>query len=59
MLDKFGMADARQAKTPAEAGPICIEETEILSTEDTKVSGLPRVLSFTLAGARGRASLTQ
>ena len=29
------MADARLAKTPAEAGPICIEEEEVLSSEDT------------------------
>ena len=36
VLDKFGMADARPAKTPAEPGPICIEEEEILSPEDTK-----------------------
>ena len=35
MLDKFGMVDPRPAKTPAEEGPICIEE-EILSPEDTK-----------------------
>ena len=35
VLDKFGMADARPAKTPAEAGPIRIEEEEILSPEDT------------------------
>ena len=36
VLDKFGMADARPAKTPAEPRPICIEEEEILSPEDTK-----------------------
>ena len=36
VLDTFGMADARQAKTPAEPGPICIEEEEIMSTEATK-----------------------
>ena len=35
VLDKFGMVDPRPAKTPAEEGPICIEE-EILSPEDTK-----------------------
>ena len=36
VLDNFGIADARPAKTPAEPGPICIEEEEILSPEDTK-----------------------
>ena len=36
VLDKFGMADAHPAKTPAEAGPISIEEEEILSPEDIK-----------------------
>ena len=36
VLDKFGTADARPAKTPAEPGPIGIEEEEILSPEDTK-----------------------
>ncbi|CAM9400329.1 unnamed protein product [Ascophyllum nodosum] len=35
VLDKSGMADARPAKTPAEAGPICIEEEEVLSPEET------------------------
>ena len=57
VLDNFGIADARPAKTPAEPGPICIEEEKILSSEDTKFSGLPQVLSFTLSGARGRTSL--
>ena len=36
VLDKFGMADACPANTPAEARPICIEEEEIMSLEDTK-----------------------
>ena len=34
--DKFGMADAHPAKTPAEEGPIYVEEEEILSPEDIK-----------------------
>ena len=36
VLDKFRMADARPAKSPAEAGPICVEQEEILSPEDIK-----------------------
>ena len=36
VLDNFGMADAHPAKTPAEAGPICTGEEEILSPEDIK-----------------------
>ena len=35
VLDMFGMADARSAKTPAEPGPISIMEA-ILSPEDIK-----------------------
>ena len=35
ILATYGMADARPTKTPAEAGPVQIEEDEILSTEDT------------------------
>ena len=35
ILEMYGMADARPTKTPAEAGPVQIEEDEILSTEDT------------------------
>ena len=35
VLDKFVLADERPAKTPAMPGPICIEEEEILSPEDT------------------------
>ena len=35
VLDKFGMADARSAKTPAEPGPISIMEEAVLSPEDT------------------------
>ena len=35
ILETYGMADARPTKTPAEAGPVQIEEDEILSTEDT------------------------
>ena len=38
VLDKLGMADVHPAKTPAEAGPICIEEEEIMSLEDIKFS---------------------
>ena len=36
VLDNFGMADAHPAKTPAEEGPIYVEEEEILSPEDIK-----------------------
>ena len=35
--DKFGMADARSAKTPAEPGPINIMEEGIMSPEDMEV----------------------
>ena len=35
VLDKFGMADARPAKTPAKPGPICIDEEDMPSPEDT------------------------
>ena len=33
--ETYGMADARPTKTPAEAGPMHVEEDEILSTENT------------------------
>ena len=36
VVETFGMADARPAKTPAEAGPVRIEEEELLSAEATK-----------------------
>ena len=36
VLDKFGMADKHPAKTPAKAGPIFIEEEEILSPDEIK-----------------------
>ena len=35
IVETYGMADARPTKTPAEAGPMHIEEDEILSTENT------------------------
>ena len=35
ILQTYGMADAHPTKTPAEAGPVQIEEEEVLSTEDT------------------------
>ena len=35
VLDKFGMADARPAKTPAESEAICAEKKETMSPEDT------------------------
>ena len=34
VLGTYGMADARPTKTPAEAGPVQIEENQTLSTED-------------------------
>ncbi|CAB1105053.1 unnamed protein product [Ectocarpus sp. CCAP 1310/34] len=36
VLDQFGMAESRPVKTPAEPGPISIEEEKVLSPEDTK-----------------------
>ena len=35
VLEKFGMTDARSAKTPAEPGPISVKEEAVLSPEDT------------------------
>ncbi|CAB1096997.1 unnamed protein product [Ectocarpus sp. CCAP 1310/34] len=35
VLDKFGMADARPATCPSEAGPVSVLEDEVLSAEDT------------------------
>ena len=35
MLQTYAMADAHPTKTPAEAGPVQIEEEEVMSTEDT------------------------
>ena len=56
VVETFGMADARPAKTPAEAGPILIEEEELLSAEDTNFFR-PAVLFCILPGARGRTLL--
>ena len=58
--ETYEMADARLTKTPAEAGPMHIEEDGNFCQQRTPpYSSVPRDLFFILAGAQGRISRMQ
>ena len=54
ILQTYGMDDAHPTKTPAEAGPVQIEEEEVCQQKIPRHSGLLRDLFFLLAGAQDR-----
>lgn len=57
VLEKFGMTEARSAKTPVEVGPISIMEEETLCRQRARNTlGLPRVQFYISARVRGQRS---